>query len=545
MIAIRHKSSTGITSSILFAVFVLLVTFLAPTCVVCTSSSTSASTCNDDDNAREEACNNNNNNNNNGSPDFDSIPSLQYNADRNTNNDEQNARKAQDFSEYFSAYGELHHQKDMLTDTHRMDSYYTAITANAGEVFRDKIVVDVGTGSGILAVWAAKAGAKKVYAIEYTDMAHNARKLVEANGVADIVTVIRGTVEGIELPLKEDGLLESGSDSVRVVDVVVSEWMGYVLLRESMLDSVLVARDKYLRRDTGVMFPSHGTVLVVPIRNYEHENEYVRDYENAMDDWHAFVDDTRENYGGVDYSVLTDNFDTEQREYYIYQSEWKELKGSQIMAKPHVLKTLDLMTCTHRDTRGIFGSGANSGTGSSANSSGNVDTNEFDFVLDTTSTSSSKQRAVSVAGLAIWFTADFKTRTDSVAVNPPQLTKSVTLDTGPEQGYTHWGQQAFYFHDPIRIPVSNSNNEKTTKSASAASKKTTSTQKSTSRSSTTTTSTTSSTEYHLKGSVNMFRTKKNARLYKCRIEHFLEETDKETQEVTGKTDPVEAVYSVP
>lgn len=515
-------------------------------------------------------------------PEFDSIPSLQYNADRKTNSEEQNARKAKDFSEYFSAYGELHHQKDMLTDTHRMDSYYTAITANARDVFEGKVVMDVGTGSGILAIWAAKAGAKKVYAIEYTDMARSARKLVEANGVADVVTVIQGTVEGIELPLKEDGLIpednDGGGDSVRVVDVIVSEWMGYVLLRESMLDSVLVARDAYLRKDTGVMFPSHATVLVAPIRNYEqehetheretrehethetHENEYVRDYQNAMDDWDAFVDNTREHYGGVDYSVLTDDFDTEQREYYIYQSEWKELKGSQLMAKPHVLKTLDLMTCTHRDTRGIFG-----GNGGTNSSDGNADTNEFDFVLDATATASAsnrnrkhsrnrKPRAVSVAGLAIWFTTDFKTRTDSVpAVNPPRLAKSVTLDTGPDQGYTHWGQQAFYFRDPIRIPVHgnvNGDDEKTTKSASAASKKTTSTQQSTQPSAsapppTSTTTTTASTEYHLRGSVELFRTKDNARLYKCRIEHFLEETDKETREVAGKTDPVRAVYSVP
>jgi protein arginine N-methyltransferase 1 len=51
--------------------------------------------------------------------------------------------------------------------------------------------MDVGTGSGILAVWAAQAGAKRVYAIEYTDMAKHARRVVKANGVDHIVTVIQ------------------------------------------------------------------------------------------------------------------------------------------------------------------------------------------------------------------------------------------------------------------------------------------------------------------------------------------------------------------
>ena len=58
----------------------------------------------------------------------------------------------------------------------------------------------MGTGSGILAIWAAQAGARKVYAVEATDMAAHARELVQANGVADRVEVIQGTVEEITLP---------------------------------------------------------------------------------------------------------------------------------------------------------------------------------------------------------------------------------------------------------------------------------------------------------------------------------------------------------
>jgi len=52
----------------------------------------------------------------------------------------------------------------MLSDQNRMAAYHSAIVGNA-DLFRDKVVMDVGTGSGILACWAAQAGARKVYAI--------------------------------------------------------------------------------------------------------------------------------------------------------------------------------------------------------------------------------------------------------------------------------------------------------------------------------------------------------------------------------------------
>ena len=98
--------------------------------------------------------------------------------------------QATDFANYFCAYSQLYHQKQMLTDHNRMAAYHSAICGNA-DLFKDKVVMDVGTGSGILAVWAAQAGAKRVYAVEYTDMARHARRVVEANGVGHIVTVIQ------------------------------------------------------------------------------------------------------------------------------------------------------------------------------------------------------------------------------------------------------------------------------------------------------------------------------------------------------------------
>ena len=53
--------------------------------------------------------------------------------------------------------GYLYHQKDMLQDRGRMDGYRNAILQNP-DCFKDKVVLDVGTGTGVLAIWAAQAG---------------------------------------------------------------------------------------------------------------------------------------------------------------------------------------------------------------------------------------------------------------------------------------------------------------------------------------------------------------------------------------------------
>ena len=74
----------------------------------------------------------------------------------------------QDFPQdeaYFGAYGNLEHQLMMLRDTVRMNAYQSAILGNP-ESFRGKVVLDVGCGTGILSVWAAQAGARRVFAVE-------------------------------------------------------------------------------------------------------------------------------------------------------------------------------------------------------------------------------------------------------------------------------------------------------------------------------------------------------------------------------------------
>ena len=83
----------------------------------------------------------------------------------------------------------------------------------------------------------------------------HAKQIVKDNGLSDTVTIIRGKVEEIELP--------AGVDKV---DIIISEWMGYCLFYESMLDTVLYARDKWLA-EGGLMFPDKATLYVCGIED--------------------------------------------------------------------------------------------------------------------------------------------------------------------------------------------------------------------------------------------------------------------------------------
>jgi type I protein arginine methyltransferase len=99
----------------------------------------------------------------------------------------------------------------MLKDKVRTKTYRKAIYDNK-HLFKDKVVLDIGCGTGILSLFAAKAGAKKVYGVDLSEIIHQARTIVKANRYENIITLIQGKVEDIILPV----------DSV---DIIISEWV--------------------------------------------------------------------------------------------------------------------------------------------------------------------------------------------------------------------------------------------------------------------------------------------------------------------------------
>ncbi|KAG8825837.1 hypothetical protein FRC19_010390, partial [Serendipita sp. 401] len=170
-----------------------------------------------------------------------------------------------DDTHYFESYNEQAIHYTMLTDRVRTTTYATFILSNPS-LFQGAVVMDVGCGTGILSLLAARAGAKRVIAVEASKIADKAEAIFKGSGYADVITLVRSKVEDLKtLP-----------DDITRVDVIISEWMGYALLYESMLDSVLHARDRFLKPNTtplsstdqpnggrgGVMAPSQCRMML-------------------------------------------------------------------------------------------------------------------------------------------------------------------------------------------------------------------------------------------------------------------------------------------
>src|SRR5205814_5241524 len=103
----------------------------------------------------------------------------------------------------------------MLKDTVRTDAYRDFIYYHK-HLFTDKIVLDVGCGTGILSLFCAKAGAAQVIAVDNSTIIDKARENIYNNGFANRIVCLRGKIEEVTLPVDK-------------VDIIVSEWMGYAL----------------------------------------------------------------------------------------------------------------------------------------------------------------------------------------------------------------------------------------------------------------------------------------------------------------------------
>jgi protein arginine N-methyltransferase 3 len=160
--------------------------------------------------------------------------------------------------DYFESYKGNSIHREMIEDRVRTEGYRDFIEKNP-DVFAGKTVLDVGCGTGILSLFCARAGAKKVFAVDNSGIAVRAKEIIAKNGYQDRIEVIQGRVEDFNT----QRLI--GKEKV---DIIISEWMGYGLLFEGMLDSVLRARDMYLKPE-GILVPSHCNIRLAPIADAE------------------------------------------------------------------------------------------------------------------------------------------------------------------------------------------------------------------------------------------------------------------------------------
>ena len=135
----------------------------------------------------------------------------------------------------------------MLDDEPRTRGYLRALESM---VRPGDVVVDIGTGTGVLATSAARAGAARVYAVESSAIADAAERVFAANGVEERVRIVRGRSTQAELPER--------------ADVLVTEIIGNDPLDELLLEVVSDAKTRLLKPDARIV-PCALEVLALPV----------------------------------------------------------------------------------------------------------------------------------------------------------------------------------------------------------------------------------------------------------------------------------------
>ncbi|KAL7606112.1 probable protein arginine N-methyltransferase 6 [Lactuca sativa] len=300
---------------------------------------------------------------------------------------------------YFQSYSHVGIHEEMIKDRVRTETYKTAILQHQSYI-QGKVVVDVGCGTGILSIFCAQAGAKRVYAVDASEIALQANEVVKANNLSDTVIVLHGRVEDVQIDEE--------------VDVIVSEWMGYMLLYESMLGSVIVARDRWLRPG-GLILPSNAVLYMAPVTHPDR-------YAESIDFWR--------NVYGIDMSPIMPL----AKQCAFEEPSVETISGENVLTWPHVVKHVDCYTITLQELESV--------------------TTNFKF--------QSMMRAP-FHGFAFWFDVEFCGTTaendapssESTKSNPRRKranpSEALVLSTAPEDPPTHWQQTMIYFYDPIEV----------------------------------------------------------------------------------------------
>jgi hypothetical protein len=145
------------------------------------------------------------------------------------------------------SYADLNGQRGMAFDNVRNEFYEAAIKQ---VVTPDSVVLDLGSGLGIHALMAARAGARRVFMVEPENVVHCAKEIAKHNGYGDRVEAFQGRIEEVELPEK--------------VDVIISVFTGNLLYSEDLLPSLYYARDKWLKPG-GTMIPNAAELMMAPM----------------------------------------------------------------------------------------------------------------------------------------------------------------------------------------------------------------------------------------------------------------------------------------
>ncbi|KAL7041085.1 hypothetical protein ACKWTF_000627 [Chironomus riparius] len=209
-------------------------------------------------------------------------------------------------SSYFESYSHFSIHHSMLSDTVRTESYRDAILKNS-EAFKDKDVLDIGCGTSILSLFASQSGAKHVYAVDQSDIIYHAMEIAQINNFNN-VKFLKGRLEDIEMPFEK-------------VDIIISEWMGYFLFFEGMLDSIIYGRNNYLK-EGGLILPNRCNVSIVGYGCEDRYNNFIKFFDNV--------------YGYNMKCILKD---------ILREAHVEKCHDEFVLTKPNIICELDINTC--------------------------------------------------------------------------------------------------------------------------------------------------------------------------------------------------------
>ena len=154
---------------------------------------------------------------------------------------------------------EIDWHREMLADLDRVNAFRTALSE---AVHPGDVVLDIGTGTGLLAIFAIQLGASRVYAIEQGDIVNVAEEVVAKNGISnEQIRFLKGHSSQVELPER--------------VDLVVAELIGSFGLEESIIPVLSDARERFLKPG-GRLLPSWLDLYVAPTEEGEIQGRWQR-----------------------------------------------------------------------------------------------------------------------------------------------------------------------------------------------------------------------------------------------------------------------------
>ncbi|GJX75408.1 probable protein arginine N-methyltransferase 1 [Tanacetum coccineum] len=144
--------------------------------------------------------------------------------------------------------------EEMLKDVARTKTYQNVIYKNK-HLYMNKIVHDVGPGTGILSLFCAKDGAKHVYVIEYLQMDDMANKIVKANGYSNVITVLKGKADEIDLLHVNDGIVLPDNATLHLTTIEDSKY------KDDKIECKLIPLD------IASVFQSNPQIVFIFIKN--------------------------------------------------------------------------------------------------------------------------------------------------------------------------------------------------------------------------------------------------------------------------------------